>query len=283
MPRDSATKRFQNLEGAPLAGRVQSSETASPQRPRIFRLGSLPWLPISLHEGFTRFLTGGTVAGVYAGRPIIGIAGGIGSGKSFVASLFAELGCLVIDSDAQVRTAYADPAVGETLRQWWGDWVYAADGRIDRRAIAAKVFAEPAERLRLEALIHPRVASARDQAMRSAVAGGDPAKGPAAFVWDAPLLFETGLNARCDAVVFVDAPLAARLARVRRRGWDAAELARREKLQSPLDIKRRLSDDVVTNPTDADDGASGIEHVRGQVRQVLSRIFARTTRRPRLQ
>ena len=225
--------------------------------------------------------------GVYAGRPIIGIAGGIGSGKSFVAALFGELGCLVIDSDAQVRAAYAEPAVRETLRRWWGDWIYTPDGKIDRRAIAAKVFADPAERLRLEALIHPRVAAAREEAMRAAVAAGDPTGslggGPEAFVWDAPLLFETGLNVRCDAVVFVDAPLEARLARVRRRGWDAAELGRRENLQSPLDTKRRLSDDVVTNTANADAGAFGAEHVRDQVRQVLSRIFARTTKRPGLQ
>jgi dephospho-CoA kinase len=95
-----------------------------------------------------------------------------------------------------------------------------------------------------------------------------------AYVWDTPLLFEAGLNAECDAVVFVDAPLDRRLARVRAaRGWDEAELLRREKSQWPLDKKKRISDYVVTNTADADD-------TRGQVRQVLSRILARSKNRP---
>jgi dephospho-CoA kinase len=60
---------------------------------------------------------------MYAGKPIIGLVGGIGSGKSYVARLFGELGCFVIDSDAQVTEAYRDPAVAEAIRGWWGDQV----------------------------------------------------------------------------------------------------------------------------------------------------------------
>src|SRR5258708_22328328 len=98
---------------------------------------------------------------MFSGKPIIGIVGGIGSGKSFIAGLFRELGCVVIDSDAQVRAAYEGPAVRQTLREWWGDGVFRADGSIDRSAIAAKVFSDPKERERLEGLIHPLVREAR--------------------------------------------------------------------------------------------------------------------------
>lgn len=203
---------------------------------------------------------------MYHGKPIIGIAGGIGSGKSFVARLFGELGCAVVDSDRQVREAYLDPGVKETLRQWWGAGAFDADGEVNRSAVSKIVFADPAQRKRLEGLIHPWVADARDQFMAQ---HADDAQ-VLAFVWDTPLLFEAGLRDRCDAVVFVDAPRALRLDRVRdTRGWDAAELLRRENLQLDLDRKRELSDHVVTNTADAGS-------VRAQVRHVLSRILAQT-------
>ena len=199
-------------------------------------------------------------------KPIIGIAGGIGSGKSFVAQLFGELGCLVISSDDQVREAYRDSTVIATLRRWWGDEVLTPVGEVNKRVIAAKVFGQPVERERLEKLLHPMVNRARERLMEAAAT--DP-KVPA-YVWDTPLLFETGLNAKCDTVVFVDAPQALRLARVTAsRGWDAGELARRENSQMPLDTKRKLSQYVVENTADAD-------AVRGQVRAVLSRILERS-------
>ena len=77
---------------------------------------------------------------MYFGKPIIGLVGGIGSGKSTVAKLFGELGCMVVDSDAQVRDAYREPPVLETLRTWWGDQVLHPDGTVNRSFIAAKVF-----------------------------------------------------------------------------------------------------------------------------------------------
>src|SRR3954469_6210145 len=106
--------------------------------------------------------------GVYAGKPIIGIAGGIGSGKSFIAKLFADEGCLVLSADDQVRTVYADPAVRDTLKQWWGPDVLNSDGQVDRRDVAQRVFEKPDERRRLEGLIPPRVAAIRDAAMAAA-------------------------------------------------------------------------------------------------------------------
>lgn len=201
------------------------------------------------------------------GKPIIGIAGGIGSGKSFVADLFGEMGCLVIKSDEQVSAAYRDPVILKELRDWWGDSAFLDDGSVDRRFIARTIFNNPHQRQKLEGLLHPHIARKRDDLM-SAVANDPNIR---AYVWDTPLLFETGLNRDCDAVVFVDAPLEIRLERVKSgRGWDEAELRRREILQTPLDKKQDLSDHTLSNTADA-------HRARSQVRELLSRILVEKT------
>ena len=208
---------------------------------------------------------------MYAGKPIIGLVGGIGSGKSFVAKLFAEAGCLVVDSDAQVRDAYRDPKVVETIWGWWGDEVLHKDGSVNRSAIAAKVFADPEQKRRLEGLIHPIVHAARERQMRAAA---DDLQ-VVAYAWDTPLLVEAGLSEQCDAIVFIDTPLEQRVARVRARsGWDRAELARREKSQTPLDTKRALANYVVSNTADAASDPSALAGLREQVLRVLSQILA---------
>jgi len=201
---------------------------------------------------------------MFAGRPIIGLAGGIGSGKSYAARVLREMGCAVIDSDAQVRAAYETDIVRGQLHAWWGDAVFAADGKVDRKAIARRVFESPLERERLERLLHPLVASARDREMRQAAEVG----GVLAFVWDTPLLFEAGLNGACDAIVFIDAGLGDRLRRVAEsRGWSEEELLRREKLQLPLDKKRDISDYVLKNVADP-------EEFRAKIGEMLSQILA---------
>jgi dephospho-CoA kinase len=207
---------------------------------------------------------------MFAGKPIIGIAGGIGSGKSFIAGLFAAQGCAVIDSDAQVRTAYTDPEVLWTLREWWGEAVFHADGSVNRTAIAQRVFADPLERRRLEGLLHPLVGRLRQRQMEELAN----TPGIVAFIWDTPLLFEAGLSGQCDAILFVETPLEMRQERVSRtRRWSSEELLRRENLQWPLDRKRQISDYVIQNTADAVDA-------RKQVRDVLSRILAKVSYRP---
>ncbi|MGD0139179.1 MAG: dephospho-CoA kinase [Tepidisphaeraceae bacterium] len=202
---------------------------------------------------------------MFQGKPVIGITGGIGSGKSTVAQMFGELGCLVISADEQVRQAYLDPAVVRQIRAWWGDDVVGGDGQVDRAKIADIVFGDPGQRQKLQALLHPRVAELRQRRMLDA--GDDPQVH--AIVWDTPLLFETGLRGGCDAIVFVESPLVQRLQRLSRsRGWGEEELRRREKSQWPLDKKREISDYIIDNTADAD-------YVRGQVRETLSRILVK--------
>jgi dephospho-CoA kinase len=199
---------------------------------------------------------------VFRGRPIIGILGGIGSGKSFVARLFGELGCQVVNSDDLTTRVYEDKRVRRATMNWWGEGVFDEAGQINRRAVADRVFNDAEERRRLEGLIHPQVSRLRDREMKLA------GKHVRAFVWDAPLLAETGLDRECDALVFVDVPGGLRLSRVREsRHWTKAEWLRREKMQLPLDKKRKMAKYIVRN-------TAGADEVRNQVRLVLSRIVA---------
>ena len=206
---------------------------------------------------------------MFAGKPIIGIAGGIGSGKSTVARLLGELGCLVLCADDAVREAYRDPEVKATLRSWWGEGVFDSAGEVDRKVLGRLVFENPEAKRRLEGYVHPIVAGQRRRVMEAAAGDAQ----VLAYVWDIPLLFEVGLHRQCDAIVFVEAPLIDRLARVKAtRGWDEAELLRREKLQWPLDNKRKMSNYTVQNTAD-------VGFARRQVQDVLSTILTRQSDR----
>lgn len=206
-------------------------------------------------------------AGDRRARPepvVIGMAGGIGAGKSEAARAFAAAGCVVADSDKAAREALDRPEVRERLVGWWGEGILGPEGRVDRKKVAAVVFGDPGQRRRLEELVHPIVRQGRAELIAQARAAGAPG-----VVIDAPLLFEAGLDAECDAVVFVDAPRRLRLARVREtRGWDEGELARREKVQLPLDAKRERSDYEIVNDADA-------ERLRAEARRILDQILAR--------
>ena len=196
-------------------------------------------------------------------KPVIGLVGGIGSGKSAVADDFESLGCLVIRSDRIVHEVLEQPAVKAALRQWWGDEILTADGRVDRRAVARRTFNNPAELEQLNRLVHPKVDEMRCDLM--AAHRQNPAV--KAVVWDTPLLMETGLYKQCDAIIFVNAPFEQRLARVQAaRGWTADELKIREDRQASLDKKKEISDDEINNEGDKVARLS-------QVRRVLSRIL----------
>ncbi|HVT90230.1 MAG TPA: dephospho-CoA kinase, partial [Tepidisphaeraceae bacterium] len=141
---------------------------------------------------------------------------------------------------------------------------YNRSGELDRSAVARRVFNSPAELKKLEELLHPLVNNARERLMEACANNSQ----VLAFVWDTPLLIETGLNKRCDKLVYVDTPLEVRQSRVQKsRGWTVDQLARRENLQHPLDKKREISDYVISN-------TAGADQIRVQVRQVLSWILA---------
>ena len=166
-----------------------------------------------------------------------------------------------------VRAAYTHPAVKRAVVERFGEQVLGEAGGIDRRRIADIVFRNIQERKWLEALLHPVANQARLEVMERA------ARDPAivAFIWDSPLLLEAGLEELCDAVVFVDAPLADRLRRVSDRGWDAAELERRENVQMPLDKKRGKADYHLVN-ADANPAKAGA--VAAMLKEILNRFAA---------
>lgn len=196
-----------------------------------------------------------------SGFLILGLAGGVGSGKSAVAAILGELGFVVSDSDAGARAVLERADVIEELVQAFGNGVLDANGKPDRKAIADAVFGDDAKRRTLEAIVHPRLHEER--AARIAAARS---KNAAGVVIDAPLLFEAGVDAECDAVIFVDTPREVRLRRViEGRGWSEAELDRREAAQMPLSEKRERSDAVVSN--DGDPAA-----LRAQVMSALEAI-----------
>lgn len=198
-----------------------------------------------------------------AGKPVIGVAGGIGSGKSTVARLLGELGAAVISADELNREELVQPEVVETLRRWWGKHAIQADGRPDREAIRGIITKDPSQRRRLEELMHPRIARRRDELMARYTA--DP--GVRAVVWDAPLLFEAGYDKDCDRIIFVDADEETRRERVsRERGWTPECLAALEQSQQPLDWKRSKADYTVDN-------GSSIEDLRRQLADVFSQIL----------
>ena len=197
--------------------------------------------------------------------PVIGLAGGIGAGKSRIADELQRLGCLVIDSDREARAVLEREEVKRELVRWWGSDVVGEDGNVSRSRIAEIVFEDPTQRTRLEALVHPLVKRSRDELIEAS-------RGHRAVVIDAPLLFEAELDADCDAVIFVDAPREVRLARVvEHRGWTEAELDRRERAQLPIDEKRRRSDHVIDNGRDDRELSTQTAEVLEAIESALAR------------
>ncbi len=181
-----------------------------------------------------------------------------------MAKILGELGAGVIDSDALSHQEINNREVKDVLLKWWGSEVFAADGSVDRQKVAAIVFADPAQRHRLEALLHPRIA------VRRADVVAELEKQPRIkmIVLDSPLLYEADLDLMCDAVIFVDAGLDKRRDRSEKpRHWPDGEINRREKLQQPLDMKRARADYICDNN-------STLSDLRNQVDRIFSKIVS---------
>ncbi|HZT79526.1 MAG TPA: dephospho-CoA kinase [Gemmataceae bacterium] len=178
------------------------------------------------------------------GKPVIGLVGGIGSGKSRVAAAFAARGGKVISGDAAGHEALRQPEIRERVVRRWGQQVLDEKGEIDRRAVARVVFADPAELRALEEIVHPWIG--RRLREEIAAAQSDPAV--PFVVLDAAVMLEAGWNNVCDKLVYVDAPRAERLRRLAaQRGWTEKEVAARESNQLPRSEKITRADCVVDN------------------------------------
>ena len=198
------------------------------------------------------------------GKPIIGLTGGIGSGKSLVARILAELGCGVIDADALAQQALDENPVANQLVDWWGNGVLGDDGRVNRRALADIVFDRPDQLRRLEQLTHPLIRPYRLELRQDYLAD----EKIRAIVEDCPLLIEVELDKECDTIIFVDTPRSLRSRRLAAsRGWTEQDLARREKIQASLDTKAKRADHVVVNDASM---TECFAHVRDVYLQILN-------------
>ncbi len=189
---------------------------------------------------------------------ILGLTGSVGMGKSATAKMFADEGVPVHDADAAVHALYEGEAVPLIEAAFPGT---TASGKVDRGKLGERVLGHPEEIKRLERIVHPLVARVRDDFLAKAERGG--AK---IALLDIPLLYETGGETRCDAVVVVSAPAEVQRERVLARpGMTDAKLAAILTKQMPDADKRARADFVV-------DTSRGFDAAREQVRDILARV-----------
>jgi dephospho-CoA kinase len=189
---------------------------------------------------------------------ILGLTGSLGMGKSATAKMFADEGVPVHDADAAVHHLYEAEAVPLIEAAFPGT---TADGKVDRDRLSRQVLGDAAAIKRLESIVHPLVGAARDRFLAEAER-----KGAAVAVLDIPLLFETGGDTRCDAVVVVSAPADVQRSRsLERPGMTEQKFAAILAKQLPDAEKRARADFVV-------DTSKGFEAARAQVRDILARV-----------
>jgi dephospho-CoA kinase len=193
-------------------------------------------------------------------RPlVIGLIGGIGSGKSEVAAAFQRYGACVIAADRLGHDALRQPAIREQVIGRWGREILDAVGEVDRQRLGQIVFADAAERRALESLVFPWI----EQGCREAMAAC--ANEVPLIVLDAAIMVEAGWDKLCDRIVFVDAPRAVRLERVaRQRGWSAKEVEARERAQMSLNDKAARAGIVIDNSGTPDHMARQVDDLLDQ-------------------
>ena len=196
---------------------------------------------------------------------VLGLTGSLGMGKSTTAGFFAELCVPVHDADAAVHRLYKAEAVPLIEAAFPGT---TAHGEVDREKLAKRVLDDPAEVKKLEAIVHPLVRAAEEHFLAEAKR-----KSAKVAVLDIPLLFETGGDRRCDAVVVVSAPEEVRRTRIfERPGMTAQKFAAIAANQMPDAEKRKRADFVV-------DTSKGFDSAREQVREILARVATMPKRR----
>ncbi len=175
-------------------------------------------------------------------RPIIGLIGGVASGKSFVAELLQELGCVCINADRVGHDLLDSPMILLRIKQSFGSDVIGPDGTVDRNRLGGIVFGDDESskerREKLNEIMHPAI---RASVVREICRLQESDAPPRAIVIDAPLLIEAGWESACDWIFFVDTPETVRLQRARERGWTESHWRDREQSQLDLEKKRRAA------------------------------------------
>ncbi len=193
----------------------------------------------------------------------VGLTGSIAVGKSYVSGVLAELGCRVVDADVVARRV-VEPGT-EGLRRIvgaFGEWVLRPDGTLDRAAVSAVIFREPAQRERINALLHPLIIAEQDEALRRWESEDPRGVG----VVDAALLIESGGHARFDKLIVVHCRPEVQLERLmRRNGLSREEAAARVAAQMPQEEKLRYADFRV-------DTSGSFEETRRQTEEVYAEL-----------
>ena len=195
---------------------------------------------------------------------LVGLTGGIATGKSTVSALFRALGCVLIDADVLAREVVApgEPAHAAIVAEF-GPGILQADGTLDRKKLGAIVFADPGKRKRLEAITHPRIrerfAARLQELVARAFAG--------IVLFDAPVMIESGNDRNMDRLVVVVTDATTQRARALERDGDPEDIERRIASQMPLSEKAKLADYVIDN-------SGGREATDAEVRRVHRALLA---------
>jgi dephospho-CoA kinase len=180
-------------------------------------------------------------------KPIIGILGGISSGKSTVAAEFAKLGCKVIDADKIVHELLRKTGVRKKITTLFGRAILNSVGEIDNQKLAKVVFADTEKLSSLNKIIHPLVLE-RTEGLIKRYNLQSRIK---AIVLDMPLLAEVGWAKRCDRLIFVNCKRKIRIDRAKKmKGFDENQIKIRENFQISLDKKASIADNAIDNNSD---------------------------------
>ncbi|QEG28551.1 Dephospho-CoA kinase [Gemmata obscuriglobus] len=186
----------------------------------------------------------------YGPKPVVGLIGAIGAGKSTAARCFTGRGGQVIDADALGHEALRQPEIVAALMKRWGERIVREDGSLDRREIGRIVFADRNERSALEATVFPYINRRTQTEISAAQANPD----VGFVVLDAAVLLEAGWGDLVDTLAYVDAPREMRSVRLAARsGWDEAELTARESAQWSAEAKKARADTVLVNDGSRDE------------------------------
>lgn len=216
-------------------------------------------------------LTSGSLSDTdFTRPPVVGILGGIGSGKSSVVRHLSGLNLFIIDADRIGHELLKDGRIQDQIRTHFGDAVFSDSSTVDRSQLARRVFGQTTEhesaRQQLNSILHPAIRREIHSQIKSAPRDAD------ALILDAALLLEGGWDATCDWLIFVDTPLEIRQQRVREnRNWSPEELARREATQWSIQRKKDRADFVVDN-------SGSIEQAAFEMKQALQSVLSKNDR-----
>lgn len=199
----------------------------------------------------------------------IGLTGGISSGKSTVASMLRGCDCDVLEMDP-IGHEFLEPgqaAYNEAVREFGPGVLGASGGAIDRRKLGAIVFADPAKRSKLNAILHPRIL----EVVRQWFAALDRAEGPPFAVVEAALILEAGYNRELDRIVVCWCRAEQQLSRLERRGLSREQARARIAAQMPIDEKRKLADDVIDCSGSLQETQQQVEALVAKLRQLATR------------